>query len=415
VGIKIVNTFLRKAVHVSLARVLGTIATAVAGIWAARCLGPKNLGISTLVMVTVGQVALMMGVFPDPMLVRQYKTVGSVSGQQQIYTTVLLVRLGLATIAALIGVVCISLGLLPSSYTLAASVGLVLLYFRALSSNWLYQAMEKMQYLAWLELAGACSIALAYAIWMRPGAGAGMDIFIQTAVGVVVIIFLIVNANRLAGFRAIKLELCGREIVALFWEGRWLLLMQLAIYIYASFEVALLGYIAGAELAGKYRTAQTWMQASSVLISLAPLLLFPRFVEWRKISKAVLWDRQKKIAQAAVIVALAGSFLSLWLIPIVHPVFFGAQYSDAAYPGAILLISKLVVLVNGVFAWGLVADGNSDKKIALTMSSAAIFSLGVNVFVIPRFGMMGAACVNVLSEIYILIIVFIFSRNNNDK
>jgi O-antigen/teichoic acid export membrane protein len=69
-----------------------------------------------------------------------------------------------------------------------------------------------------------------------------------------------------------------------------------------------------------------------------------------------------------------------------------------------------VVVVNGIFGWGLMTDASYDKTVSLIMIGTALLSLTSNLIFIPQFGMMAASIVNLSSEIIILLAFIWVSR-----
>jgi O-antigen/teichoic acid export membrane protein len=67
------------------------------------------------------------------------------------------------------------------------------------------------------------------------------------------------------------------------------------------------------------------------------------------------------------------------------------------------MASKIVVIVNGVFYWGLVSDERYDKYASLAMIGTAVFSLLFNLILIPKWGMYAASSINLTSEVVILV------------
>ena len=83
----------------------------------------------------------------------------------------------------------------------------------------------------------------------------------------------------------------------------------------------------------------------------------------------------------------------------------GAQYETASFPFAILLCTKLMVVLNGIFAWGLWARSQDAAMLWISIIVSA-FCLGNYLIFIPLYGMMAAATVSLLGETLILALTF---------
>jgi O-antigen/teichoic acid export membrane protein len=248
-------------------------------------------------------------------------------------------------------------------------------------------------------------------MFFRPGMSAASDLIVGCSVASLMgVVFWFVQYRKLSfsGF-PIDFRLLGTG-----WryvkQGRWLFLAGVTCYTYVGLELPLLGWLRSTEELGQYRTAVTLVGAGAGLLAIVPTLLFPRFVEWRKQGEEFLWHRQRQLARAAGAVVVLGTVLSLLVVPVLHPIVFGSAFASAAWPCAILVVSKLIVLVNGIYAWGLWSDARCDKLMASCMGLAATFSLTLNLALIPRFGMHAAAWVNVGSELLILVACYLMAR-----
>ena len=72
------------------------------------------------------------------------------------------------------------------------------------------------------------------------------------------------------------------------------------------------------------------------------------------------------------------------------------------------------MLISGVFAWGIMASGR-DKLFVLASFTAAAFSLGSNIYFIPRYGAIAAATISFASEGIIVLVTMYFCRREYSK
>jgi O-antigen/teichoic acid export membrane protein len=79
-----------------------------------------------------------------------------------------------------------------------------------------------------------------------------------------------------------------------------------------------------------------------------------------------------------------------------------------------LFASRIEVLLSGVFGWGLMASGR-DKLFVIAGLLAAAFSLGANIYFIPRYGAIAAAMVSFASEGIIVLSTMWFCWRNYSK
>jgi O-antigen/teichoic acid export membrane protein len=136
-------------------------------------------------------------------------------------------------------------------------------------------------------------------------------------------------------------------------------------------------------------------------LSMIPMLLYPRFLEWQKVSPDLLYRNQWKLFRVMSIGALALTAAAFLLSPVVYPMIFGAEFARASIPFAMLVGSICIILLNNLFSYGLWSQGKDRSMLGISIV-AAVTSLCLNFLVIPRFGMTGAAAVNIIAEGLIL-------------
>jgi O-antigen/teichoic acid export membrane protein len=79
----------------------------------------------------------------------------------------------------------------------------------------------------------------------------------------------------------------------------------------------------------------------------------------------------------------------------------GEEFGDAATPLRILLAAGALAWVNGVFGYALIAKERQMSALWLNLS-ALVFNVGLNLLLLPRYGIVVAAAVTVASEMLIL-------------
>ncbi|MBD0281653.1 MAG: flippase [Thermoleophilaceae bacterium] len=89
----------------------------------------------------------------------------------------------------------------------------------------------------------------------------------------------------------------------------------------------------------------------------------------------------------------------------------GTEFEGAATPLRVLLMAGALSWVNGVFGFALIAKGRQASALWLNVS-ALTFNVGLNFFLIPRYGIVAAAVVTVASEALILAGSYFLMRRN---
>lgn len=390
------------------ARFLGMGLGLVGWTWASRCLGPRNVGISGMILSLVTPLPMLLDVLHPTVLIRHYKNAAEGEDRFRWVRLSMSVRLTGAVLVCLAALAAVGRNPLPADYRFAEWFFIPLVFLTLLQPLWVFQAAEKQGLQFGLALAQPALAAALYGAFFKPGMTAGSDLAVNTAALAVLLALYWWGLYRFVPFRGSPVGWGGaREALALVWESRWVFLAGLATYAYTTLEQPLLGFLRSLEELGKYRTAVTLVSAVQNTLAILPTLLYPRFLEWRKQGEEVLWSRQWKLVSAFSVVGVVGSACAFLFLPLVYPILFGAAFEGAALPCAILLTAKFMVLLNGIFGWGLLTDPEYDRRVWLCFVAAGAFSLACNLVFIPKHGMTAAALTNLGSE-SLLLLSFLF-------
>jgi len=396
---------LNQAAIMTGARILGLALGAVGMVWAARCLGPKNLGLSGMVQNVVVQASLLIGIISPTVLVREYKNAKSEKAKNRLVQATNGFRLLLATVLCAIAGLIMGFGLVPSAYRFAGWFFIPIFLLTSIQPTWIFQATEKQHFQSMIAVIQPALAALLYLVWFKPGMSAGADLLVNSIVAIVMTIILWKAVYKLSILKEAFFKFDQmKEILALIYRSRWLFMSVFAIYIYTILEQPLLGWLYSLEELGKYRTAVNATNAAQAFFTIIPVILYPRFIEWRKRGEDILWRRQLKLAAFFSVGGGLISLLGFVIIPFLYPVVFGLAFAQAAIPCAILFLSKIVVIITGIFYWGLVTDDRHDRYLSLAMLGTAFLSLFLNLILIPKWGMYAASTVNLTSEFIVLIV-----------
>ncbi len=389
------------------ARALGLVFAALGSVWAARCLGTRNFGISGMVQSLALFSGAFLAVIYPPVLVRDYKNLANDGQRNRLIQVTNSYRLAVAIVFCSMAAGVLAFRLEPPSFHFAGWFFLPILFLTALQPTWIFQAAEKQQFQSMLAVLQPALVALYYALVIRPGMSAGWDLLGITLVTAAVTFVYWRAVFKLTPFQGRFFVWDGwREIWELMVKSRWLFLFFLCTYVYNNLDQPLLGWFSSLEELGKYRTAVRVTDAAQGFLTILPSIFFPRFIEWRKRGEEFFWGRQTKLLAGGALLGAATAALGFLVIPLAYTPIFTAVYAQAAFPCAILVSAKIMDCLGQVYSLGLMTDHAYDKKVLAAGIITAVVSLGSNLIFIPRFGMTTAACVNLLSETLMLALCF---------
>jgi O-antigen/teichoic acid export membrane protein len=363
--------------------------------YAARCLGPVNLGISALIQSLVQPLILLNGSGMDLPMVRHVAAAPSLARPvaYRILRFRLVTMLGLLLPGWLLGTWFFA----PPAYLPASWLGAGLLFLGAFVNGPVYQALEQLPLLSAITLGGTAVTSLSYLIFFRPGMSAGSNLGVLAGSGLLTAIaswwlFFRISPARKPGDD-------GPGIPALMHESLPYWGEAMVAYFYSSFQIPLIAWFLSERQVGIYRTATVLTAAAEMFYSSVNSLMLPRLVKWRQLGPESLWNKQHEML---LISGICGGVVSLVLIlgaPLIYR-FMGPQFSEGVLPFQILVLARAVVFVGQIYSAALTALG-MGRQLLTSSISGSVFSVAANVAIIPLTGLVGAAVVNLLTEILV--------------
>ena len=380
---------------------------------AARCLGPVKFGISASVLAWIVPVTLGCECGFNTVAVRRIAT--NKTGSQRLIGDVVSFRLFLATLAALLWLI-FSLTVVPSPQQLAWGIGAAIVLMKAANLGFVFQGVERLPVQNAITAAGSLLTACAYFLLFSPGMFLGADLVVIT-----VVIMLTVAASWYAYFLLFARLPLGKvrwqSLKSLFGKAWRYWISAIVVYFYSRFQVPLIAALVGDREAGIYRSAEMISDGLGFLLTGVNVLLLPRLVLWNEYGHRALWHRQSKLAIIFLFIGLGPMSLLILKGDWIYQSLLGTEFSEGVLSFRILVVGRLVVFIGQIYAWGLAAT-ERDSQFLVASVLGAVSSVGLNLLLIPIFGIVAAAAVNVISEIVVCTLcyffqkVFIFQRPN---
>lgn len=176
-----------------------------------------------------------------------------------------------------------------------------------------------------------------------------------------------------------------------------------------NFDSVLLGFLSGAMVVGWYNAAY-----KPVIIALAlPMTYFLGL--YPALARSYVADRdefrglvRKSVELSAVFVVplvVGGMLLADPIIGLLY----GANYASSAAPFRILVWSAALVILRSTYAEALRATGHHKLDLRCALVSASL-NVGLNLLLIPPYGMMGAASATVAADVVWLVMAYYYFR-----
>jgi O-antigen/teichoic acid export membrane protein len=386
----------------SAARAIGFIGTA----YAARCLGPVKLGTSALVQTTAQQVMLSYNGGFDIAALR--RIAHDPKSAHRITGTVTAFRLAIAVVAALVWAFVCSFLVAPSHLGVWL-LGLPLILTAACSVTFAFQAVEKLPIQNAITTGTALLSAAGYFVFFSPGVFLGADLVVTGSAAVIACLVSWYAFHRTFGaWPLVKAR--WQEVRDLLREAGPYWALAVVVYFYTVFQIPLVARLIGTREAGIFRAAFLMAAGLELLFNSINSLLLARLIAWNKLGLDAMWRRQFKLCLIYLAIGLPLTGSAFIAAPYVFRFVLGDQFIDGVRIFQILLIGRLIVFVGQIYSWGLAAIGR-DRRLLVATTLGALFSVGLNIALIPKYGTIAAACVSVMSEMLVVSYCFLSLRS----
>ena len=366
------------------------------GVWIARYLGPEQFGLMSYALAFVALFTAVANLGLYGIVVRDL-----VQDPSAADTT-----MGTAfTLQALGGLCALGLALLAISYVKPED-DLAKLAVAVLAMIMVLKATEVVKY--WFE----SQLQSKYVVWTENGV---FLVFAAVKIGLI-----LVNAPLMAFFWAIFAEglvvavgllgvyaLRGGKISA--WRTRFnraktllndswpLILSGISIMVYMRIDQIMLGQMLGDESVGIYaaavRISEVWYFIPVAIVA----SVFPSIVDAKKQGEPQYHHRLQKLSDfmmwLALFVAIPMTFLSDWVVTLL----FGNAYFQAGSVLAVHIWAGLFVFLGVASGKWFLIEGLQKYSFYRTLIGAFV-NVGMNLILIPKFGVIGAAWATVLSQ-----------------
>jgi PST family polysaccharide transporter len=373
------------------------------GVWVARYLGPEQFGLLSYAGAYVALFSALATLGLDGIVVREI--VKNPQNRDEI--------LGTAFVLKMVGGIVILLLTVSSVMLLHHGDTLVAWVVGIVAVGTIFQMFDVIDF--WFQ----SQVAAKYVVWAR-----NCSFFILSSCKIILIkLHSPLLMFALAGLFEILLGAIGLVIVyhrygqkigAWHWnrsragsllKDSWpMIISGVSIAVYMKIDQVMLAQILDTTAVGVYSAAvgisEIWYFIPMAIVS----SVFPSFIQARIGDESLYYQRIQKLFSLMTVlslsIALPMTFLSSSLIKI----FFGDSYSAAGPVLAIHIWTSLFVFLGVAQSpWDLTE--NLTRLALFRMASGAILNIILNIFMIPAYGVVGAALATVISQAFASVIL----------
>ncbi len=187
-------------------------------------------------------------------------------------------------------------------------------------------------------------------------------------------------------------------------QDHWLLVALIANQVTSSLDILLLNWMASTTDAGIYATVYRFPNAFVALLggvigALVPIATRTHHEDEGEHGRLV--SRSLRVSALSASAVLASAPVLYYLIPVV----LGDAYAPGRVPMVLLVVATAVITLMAPLHSVLVARGR-DRRYALLVSAGTGLNVGLNLVLIPRFGMVGAGTSTLIAQVLVAALVW---------
>lgn len=295
--------------------------------------------------------------------------------------------------------------------TLIIKIALLLtgvnLFAQAFTTEFVFQATEKIKYLA-IKVVVKNVIVLALVL-----------LFVKSISDVLLVIGISVFANFTMNiwllnrytkiFEKFKWIIERKFLKELFTESFPLIISSFMIVVYYNLDMVMLGNIKSQEDVGIYNAAYKIFMIGLIPLAAIVKIFLPALSKIKEVDllKSTIRKYGIMMFSSGVLIASVLYFSADQSVSII----FGSEYTNAVIPLMILALNILVISVNVFFGNPLTVWGK-QKVYAIAITFGAIANIILNILLIPKYSYNGAAIATLLSEVVVFAgVLFLFNKN----
>ncbi len=393
-------------------QLLRMIAGLLVGIWVARYLGPEQFGVFSYAIAFASLFSSIAKLGLDGIVVRDL--VREPEQRDRYLGTAFWLKLGGALI--MLGAVALAMQLTSSDhltnlYILIIASGAIFQSFEVVDFYFQSKVLSKFVSICKMTQLLLSSLLKLYFIFT----GADLIWFVLVTLvdqlSLALSLYLAYRHQKLCSFYRHFDMKTAKQLLKDSWP---LIFSGLVIMIYMRIDQIMIKEMLGEREVGLYSAAVRLSEVWYFIPAIITTSLFPSIINAKKISEKLYYTRLQRLytlmAWLAIAIALPMTFLSDWLVALLY----GAAYSEAGKVLMINIWAGVFVFIGVASSKWFVSEG-LQKYLTINTVVGAIMNILLNLFLIPKYGVYGAAIATVISQAvasYFMNLIFQRTRLN---
>ena len=393
-------------------QLLRMVAGLLVGIWVARYLGPEQFGVFSYAIAFASLFSSIAKLGLDGIVVRDL--VREPEQRDRYLGTAFWLKLGGA--AVMLGAVALATQLTSSDrlinlYILIIASGAIFQSFEVVDFYFQSKVLSKFVSICKMTQLLLSSLLKLYFIFT----GADLIWFVLVTLvdqlSLALSLYLAYRNQKLGSFYRHFDMKTAKQLLKDSWP---LIFSGLVIMIYMRIDQIMIKEMLGEREVGLYSAAVRLSEVWYFIPAIITTSLFPSIINAKKISEKLYYTRLQRLytlmVWLAIAIALPMTFLSGWLVTLLY----GAAYSEAGKVLMINIWAGVFVFIGVASSKWFISEG-LQKYLTINTVVGAIVNILLNLFLIPKYGIYGAAIATVISQAlasYFMNLIFKRTRLN---
>ncbi len=348
-----------------------------------------------------------MFVFLDSLADFGTKTIGirevAKDEEKNIWGKIFYLRLLMALIAFVVGLVIVWSWSGLASVRLEATVALLMIWLTSLAGFWeiLFQVRLKMG----LKVVADTAFPLLFLLWLLTANNSMSLMMVMVVYLVARAISLLIGYWLASGIEKIEVKRVDREQLVSLWKMSWP--MGVFLVVFATYDRAVdmmvIQHFRGAKEVAWYGLAY---KMYGVLIQPAYFYvnsIFPILSGKNSYKKELFWLSLGILSTFAVLMLVGVWVLAPWMVMVLG----GEEYLPAVGVLRILGIAWIWSYIGHLLGFTLIARGGQKEMLYLGLM-ALVLNLSLNIWLVPYYGIVAAAWITVLTEFFDMLVMGFF-------
>ncbi len=176
-----------------------------------------------------------------------------------------------------------------------------------------------------------------------------------------------------------------------------LILSGMVIALYMKIDQVMIQEMLGSEAVGQYAAAVRLSEAWYFIPTMISASLFPAIINAKKQSEALYYERLQRLYDlmvwVAIAIAIPTTFIGDWLVTLLY----GAAYAQAGAVLAVHIWAGVFVFLGVASSKWFIAE-NLQKYSFYRTAAGALINVVLNLLLIPKYGILGAAVATLVSQ-----------------